>query len=630
MKNSFLFGGLFALLLALAACDSGGSADADSSSDTELKDSELAEMSDLVVSSFDDLPVCTDARGSTTAYVKEEKKAYACDGADWAVDATLTDSIRKVRDKKNESTKSKSGKGKGASAGSIYDAENNTLTDLRDGHVYKTVRIGAEIWMAENLKYAYLGKTKDLDSSSFCYNNSLEYCEKFGRYYLWSAAMDSAGIIPGNAANHCGDNRSSGATCERGEYRQYFRGACPEGWYLPGDWDWEALINAVDSNRASLTSANISKELKDACVESYKETPFVCDSLEEGSDDYGFGMLPLGLVLTGEDGYYGVRYFGGWMDYWSSTGASLVYIWDRGPHRTYPSEGIPVRCVKDPRVPPCKTETEDHCEYGTLTDERDGQTYKTVKIGEQWWMAENLNYAYPGGTMDMDSSSFCPFHISYRNLVEKGLYSGDLDRWEMKLDLYGAFIHCFNDVLDTNIECPYSPESCECPEVSQEYCEKYGRLYMWSAAVDSAGIIPGNTAVNCDYYANCQSGIRGVCPVGWHLPDSTDFAMLRKATIGYLPDSLGVLRSTTGWDDYGLKGSDAYGFSALPAVFGTVRELRGGWQIWWSSSGYDGNATHYTRTTYAPCFNSSLVFFETAADWKGDLFSVASVRCIKD
>ena len=231
--------------------------------------------------------------------------------------------------------------------------------------------------------------------------------------------------------------------------------------------------------------------------------------------------------------------------------------------------------------------------------------------------------------MDTDSSSFCPIHVSYRNLAEKGLYR-DLDRWEMKLDLYGAFIHCFNDVLDTNIECPYSPESCECPEVSQEYCEKYGRLYMWSAAVDSAGIIPGNTAVNCDYRTNCLSGIRGVCPKGWHLPDSTEWVILHKATIREDFDSLGVLRSTTGWDDYGLKGTDAYGFSALPAVSGTVRGLRGGGQIWWSSSGYNGNATHYTRTTYAPGFNSSLLFFETAAGWEGGLFSVASVRCVKD
>lgn len=40
----------------------------------------------------------------------------------------------------------------------------------------------------------------------------------------------------------------------------------------------------------------------------------------------------------------------------------------------------------------CKTETEDNCEYGSLTDGRDGKTYKTVKIGDQWWIAQNLDY----------------------------------------------------------------------------------------------------------------------------------------------------------------------------------------------------------------------------------------------
>ena len=80
----------------------------------------------------------------------------------------------------------------------------------------------------------------------------------------------------------------------------------------------------------------------------------------------------------------------------------------------------------------CKSETEDNCEYGELVDERDGQVYKTVKIGDQWWMAQNLSYAYLQPTDELDSSSFC-----YNN--------------------------------------------------SAEYCAKYGRLYLWSAAMDSVG-----------------------------------------------------------------------------------------------------------------------------------------------
>lgn len=221
---------------------------------------------------------------------------------------------------------------------------------------------------------------------------------------------------------------------------------------------------------------------------------------------------------------------------------------------------------------------------GTLKDSRDNQVYKTVTIGTQTWMAENLNYAYKGKTSTFDSSSFC--------------YDDD----------------------PTN-------------------CSKYGRLYLWSAAMDSAGTWSTN-GKGCGKGKFCLPTypVRGVCPEGWHLPTVEDFRILSRGTGAtwdernfYYIDAGKYLKSTSGWNDNG-NGTDAYGFSALPAGIG----LQGGP---FQQLGYMANFWSATRAIESNVddFYSDDAFVMTLGQNSDHAFlppqhmySASSVRCLKD
>ena len=688
MSRFFVGLALWALLLALAAC--GG----DSKGTDPARDAELAEMVDTVVSTFEDLTVCTDKREGTTAYVEDEKKAYVCESKRWTANDSLTESIQnkdsdsakdadfgenvntvvpsfddlpsctrdhegatayvededsayvckkglwvvddslskavrpdsekkssssaKAKSSSNKasdssssaklqssssavktSSSSKEGKSSSSSSSAVplgckTETEDNceygTLTDDRDGQTYKTVKIGEQWWMAENLNYRYIQQTYnggEKDSSSYCYDNDPANCAKYGRLYLWSAAMDSAGIIPGNTAYGCG----YGKDCNLGDGK--VRGVCPMGWHLPDTTEWNTLFTAVGGK------ATAGKMLKS--TEGWND---YYGTSGNGSDTYSFSALPAGLRSNyGDYNYEGLSTL-----FWSSTENDSNYAYnmdlyydvdyaDLNSSSKY--GGISVRCLKDygpgsekmssngnsssseknssssSVALPCKTETEDNCEYGTLTDDRDGQTYKTVKIGEQWWMAENLNYAYTD----------VPFKYSS--------YTSDSTSW------------CYdNDAAN---------------------CAKYGRLYTWAAAMDSVGTWSTN-GMGCGYVGICNLGnvkVRGVCPEGWHLPSRYEWITLLTAAGGI--ETAGImLKSTEGWISNG-NGSDAYSFSALPAGYrnygGNYYGGGGYYSYFWSSTEYDSDLA-YGMGLYYINDNAYLYGYD-----KVDGFSV---RCLKD
>jgi uncharacterized protein (TIGR02145 family) len=93
----------------------------------------------------------------------------------------------------------------------------STVKDM-DGQVYRTVRIGKQTWMAQNLNR--------LVKDSWCYDDKEANCAKYGRLYPWHAAMNlnakyDLSSWNGNEMTH--------------------QGICPEGWHIPSDKEWGVL-----------------------------------------------------------------------------------------------------------------------------------------------------------------------------------------------------------------------------------------------------------------------------------------------------------------------------------------------------------------------------------------------------
>ena len=225
-------------------------------------------------------------------------------------------------------------------AGEVYDPQDSVcheerlfgfFEDNRDGQVYRAVRIGTQIWMAENLNYAYMP-----DTLSFCYNNSADSCAKYGRLYTWAAAMDSAARFSDNGKG-CGN----GKTCSPANP---VRGACPDGWHLPDTTEWSALETFVASSLFDGTTDSAGYALKS--TSGWKDDG-------NGSDAFGFGALPAGY-----SGRVGSFYFVfAYAYFWSATedGANHAYLrnlyyYNETGLRTYDyykGFALSIRCVKD-------------------------------------------------------------------------------------------------------------------------------------------------------------------------------------------------------------------------------------------------------------------------------------------
>ena len=392
----------------------------------------------------------------------------------------------------------------------------SSMTDSRDGQTYRIVNIGKQTWMAENLNYK-------IDGSS-CYLEKNEYCDKYGRLYDWESALK----------------------------------ACPSGWHLPTTTEWCTLKSYVGDESG--------KKLKS------KKGWY---GNNNALDSYGFSALPAGVAIISNYRQYSKE--GYVADFWSldENGNSPLFWMDSSAYAksgkmsndqyTY---AFSIRCLKGestyvPSSSSSKVSESSSSQQissssqivvtkGTMKDSRDGQTYKTITIGDQTWMAENLNFLNPN---------------------ERSFYTCPSPEIDGK---------CSNDLL--NVYPSY------CAYDNSSYCSKYGRLYFWSAAMDSAGNYSTN-GLGCGYGVHCKPKypVRGICPAGWHLPTEEEWKKLDTLVKKVYGNGKADYRSALGWsekadlnryrfdnisiwdgcetteiNDFG----DDFGFSVLPAGYG--------------------------------------------------------------
>ena len=428
-----------------------------------------------------------------------------------------------------------------------------------DGNEYKTVVVGNQIWFAENLKTTRYNDGTHIrnviDSKewynekrgAWCYYENDEGKNlKYGKLYNWNAV-----------------NRSSNEN----------KNICPVGWHVPKNREFLDLFNYL----------NDAKKL----------------------NEVGFNVVRSGF-RTSEDNCMFVR-----LDelalWWTSTectwGKPNVGVvnaieyddtWETHVFSAVP--GLPVRCIMDvtSSVNIEKKNTKNNIEdfVNKLVD-IDGNIYKTVVIGNQEWMAENLKTTRFSDGTKIPSSQ------------DDTLYKGsEIATFSM--------LHAY------------------CKRIQNtRYVDKYGLLYNWYAVSPIA------------------NGNKNVCPTGWHVPSSNDWEELINYNAGpiYARNKL----IDTSWhleyeysedanekknNHLNFKPNNISGFSALPG--GGIVELGEQYKLfpesgsgWWWSSSINENEISYNPN---PFIESKYFYIgdDTIGVFSEDGYNDMSIRCLKD
>lgn len=536
--------------------------------------------------------------------------------------------------------------------------KSGSFKDSRDGKTYRTVQIGEHIWMAENLNYR---------ASGVCYENSEANCDRYGRLYAFEETRSSCpagwhvpyekdwldflttvkGLYPdsasyvlksttgweygGNGSNALGFNVLPGGYYSEGyfsnigysaafwinepadEYhrREYYQfNATNEFPELHRNYyELYAYVRCINDTNTIMEKLPACDSTNSRTIGSYKGKSYICDDwiwrLAEKTEALGTCSDTTSDTLkTYNDTLFVCNSF------WQEANLSLVF-----GKCNFVNEGSFGLYLGSEYV--CNDSLWRHAldveiQYGMCNAQKSQRT-------------ETVN----------DTEYFCNGSFWHeRNVVEKalgfctedgvtGIYDGiDFSCYAAKNLWYGTITDArdgniykvvpLNDKIWMAENLDYA-EGVDCSDYKNIGCriKPYGGFYSWAVAM----ALPDT--FNSTDYEPSEGLYQGICPSGWHLPDTTDWLELEEYV--KLRGGIKSLFSSTGWK---MKNPDSYGFGVVP-----VKQDGGYLYTKYWSVGQTDRSTYGKSFAFEEQYAINHQYIYVSQDWKSHS---NSVRCIKN
>ncbi len=537
----------------------------------------------------------------------------------------------------------------------------DTVTDY-DGNIYRTVQIGNQCWMRENLRTTHYADGTEIPAGNTTSNTTAyrypphgheSEVTIYGYLYNWIAVMK------GDSASNL---NPSGV-----------QGICPNGWHVPSWTEWEQLQSYVGSQGQYVCggdSNQIAKALASQVWCNTNSTSNACAVYNNVSANNATGFSALDV------GYFSDSFVYGEARIWSTVNQTAFCLQPYSPeaHRGggYPSAGFSVRCLRDDSsaivIPSVTTDTLRDIFFSSATCGgfvvESGWTPVTAR-GVCWSTSHNPTVNDSHTTNGSGTGSFTS-HID--SLYANTTYYVRAYATNSVGTAYGeqqSFTTCDSLICDStltdydgniyhtvvigqqcwmreNLRTTHLPNGTAIPVGTTVYYEPYRFIpNNDSSLVSSYGYLYNRYAVmnGCSPSNTNPSGVQGICPTGWHVPSKAEWEQLVHflgSRVEYRcgcdsNDIAQSLAATSGWQQsidpcspgFDVNANNSTGFSALPAGY-------------YSYGPHETNEfSHFWSSTIKS--NNSDIYYRIQIEKSGRgvymgemLFDAVSVRCLRD